>query len=69
MLLNYSSAVLSKILLLNFKMGCLPRKWLYLKKYVVILHSQGIPISATSKLDCHCLIRAILHLASDVAIT
>jgi len=50
-------------------MGCLFRKWQYLKKYVVILHSQGILISATSKLDCHCLIRAILNLASDVAIT
>lgn len=63
------TALLSKIVFLNFKMDCLPRKWYYLKEYVVILHSQGIPISDTSKLDCHCLIRTILNLASDVAIT
>lgn len=53
----------------NLKMGCLSRKRQYLKKYVIILNSQGIPIRTTSKLDCHCLIRAILNLASDVAIT
>lgn len=50
-------------------MSYLSQKWQYLEKYVVILHSQGIPISAASKWDCHCLIRTILNLASDVAIT